>query len=275
MYGVKEILLVVGLVLAAVVGQSLAATEAERLQYIGKILSLLNSKTKCVLPNYEEIDVLLKSFQGLDKSKLTTDHEILASTVLDQWASFQKYLRVGAKGTVVSNAKRLAYEAKVIEYQKMKYGFSVCENERDRRYHDDDDDDDDDQEFQKNPLVRYLKHLREVNRNARKSRVTNYHSSAHQANPVGFGTDLRPAESHTSQQESQEVDQKSHASNWPGDQEQSGESQASNSLGDQKQSQTTSTSQSSTNKGSGRPYRGTFTYHSNARPSRIIFHVNP
>lgn len=134
-----------------------AYSEAENFAYIRKILTKLNNNRECDLPTYEEVDELQKSFSELERTegehltdKLSADEKLVRQTLLDQWESFQKRM---TSAVVIRSAKRRAFLCKVEEYQKAKFGSSICTQiaDRDARIID--------RIFERNPLVRYIKHL--------------------------------------------------------------------------------------------------------------------
>lgn len=158
----NKVLVLSSVLLFAFVGQTLAYTTEESLQYISRILKRLNNDHKCQLPTYEEIDALQKSFEQLDEIEFvySFDQELVRETILHQWTSFQKYL---VEKYVTPGAKRRSFVGRVIRYQLRKYGSSVCENERDGR-NPQAEEEDDDEEFIDNPLVRYAKELKREGR---------------------------------------------------------------------------------------------------------------
>lgn len=134
-----------------------AFTEEENFVFIDKILDLLNNNNECRIPTYEEVDELQASFDELEAlygdslaSKLNNDQKLVRETLLDQWESFQKRM---AAGVVIRTAKRRAFLCKVEQYQEAKYGSSICTSIKDNPGPISD------HIFERNPIVRYLKHL--------------------------------------------------------------------------------------------------------------------
>lgn len=146
------------LLLAQFAFQAMAFSEHENLNYVEKILSLLNDEKMCLLPTYEEVNNLQRSLSELEAAwgseadaKLSNDQKLVKRTLLDQWTSFQRYLNAE---TVTKPAKKRAFLGKVDSYQKQKRGFSICRensNERNQEEHED---------IEKSPLVRYGKKLK-------------------------------------------------------------------------------------------------------------------
>lgn len=134
-----------------------AYTEEENFVFIDKILDLLNNNNECTIPTYEEVDELQASFDELEAlygdslgSKLNNNQKLVRETLLDQWESFQKRM---AAGVVIRTAKRRAFLCKIEQYQEAKYGSSICTSIKDNPGPISD------HIFERNPIVRYLKHL--------------------------------------------------------------------------------------------------------------------
>lgn len=135
-----------------------AYTEDGNFDYINQILAKLNSKNECQLPTYEEIDELNVSFRELEKhyrsperlsSILSDDQKLVRATVLDQWDSFQKRM---TSDIVIRTAKKRSFLCKIEAYQTTKFGFSICINTFDATKKSSD------RIFEKNSIVRYVKH---------------------------------------------------------------------------------------------------------------------
>lgn len=142
----------------AIATNVVAYTEEENFDYINQILAKLNQKKECQLPTYEEIDELNASFKELEKkynnvekldSILNDDQKLVRKTLLDQWESFQKRM---TSGIVIRTAKKRSFLCKIEEYQLAKYGFSICIETFDASKKGSD------KIFEKNPIVRYVKH---------------------------------------------------------------------------------------------------------------------
>lgn len=150
------------LLLFSFIGANLAVssayTEDENLSYINKILNLLNNNDECQLPSYQEIDELQISFDELESlhgpsflNKLTDDQKLVRDTVLDQWKSFQKRM---TSAVVIRSAKRRSFLCRIERYQETKFGSSICTEMKSvpsPAF---------DHIFEKNPLVRYIKHCK-------------------------------------------------------------------------------------------------------------------
>lgn len=135
-----------------------AYTEEENFDYINKILAKLNHRNECQLPSYEEINDLNISFKELEElykspvklnSVLNNDQKLVRETVLDQWESFQKRM---TSDVVIRTAKKRSFLCKIEDYQLAKYGFSICIETIDVTKKSSD------RIFEKNPIVRYVKH---------------------------------------------------------------------------------------------------------------------
>ena len=148
----------IGLLLVLLVGSSASAySEEKNLAYIGRILDLLNNNLECQLPTYAEVDELERSFAELEasygpqfESRLSNDHNLLRRTLLKHWSSFQKRM---TSAVVIRSAKKRAFLGKVEDYQRAKFGDSVCSRFKDSRGPITD------KIFETNPIVRYIKHL--------------------------------------------------------------------------------------------------------------------
>lgn len=150
--------LFVVVLIIAITTNVVAYTEEENFDYINQILAKLNQKKECQLPTYEEIDELNASFKELDKkyensekldSILNDDQKLVRKTLLDQWESFQRRM---TSGIVIRTAKKRSFLCKIEEYQLAKYGFSICIETFDASKKGSD------KIFEKNPIVRYVKH---------------------------------------------------------------------------------------------------------------------
>lgn len=122
----------------------------ENVRFVEMILSFLNNQLECQLPTYAEVDLVQSRLAALEKqtgSMLTDDQKLLRETVLDQWDSFQQYLN---SQNVLKAAKKRAFLGKVERYQEAKFGESICIKQPDTKVLDN-------EEYQKNPLVRYVK----------------------------------------------------------------------------------------------------------------------
>lgn len=153
-------LLLLGCLIGLVTLQAEAFTEEENLIFVESVLKLLNNKEECLLPTYQEVDELQKSFVELEQiygaeleSRLTPDQKLLRETLLDQWESFSKKM---TDGVVIRSAKKRAFICKIESYQTPKHGFSICTKIKDTRAASSD------HIFEKNPLVRYIKHIDEM-----------------------------------------------------------------------------------------------------------------
>lgn len=143
--------------LIAFVGGLLALhNEEENLTYINKILDLLNNKDECQLPSYADVDELQSRFNELELAfgtsfldRLTDDQKLVREKVLDQWDSFYKMLSSSA---YIACAKKRSFLCKIEKYQKAKFGFSICTMIKDVPKQNGD------RTYEKNPLVRFLKH---------------------------------------------------------------------------------------------------------------------
>lgn len=135
-----------------------AYTEKENLDYIERIIKLLNNRDECELPAYSEVDEMQSAFAELEQqygsskfeSMLSDDMRLVRNTVLDQWASFQQRM---SSDVVIRAAKKRSFICKIEEYQLAKYRESVCtrfKNANNKIT---------DRVFEKNPIVRYIKHL--------------------------------------------------------------------------------------------------------------------
>lgn len=136
---------------------AVAYTESETFGYINEILSKLNDNNACRLPSFAEVDELQECFRELEmqygqdlESKLDHDQNLVRATLLDQWDSFQKRMN---DAVVIRSAKKRAFLGKIEKYQKAKFGDSVCTRLSSglRTVPD--------TVFEKNPIVRYVKHL--------------------------------------------------------------------------------------------------------------------
>lgn len=118
----------------SITSQCFASSEEDILN-CAKILNRLNNDKRCDVPTYEETDTLNNCFHDLvpggePKSELVPDLEIAGTTVLYQWASFKKYMFVPKHRGAIRSATHNAFVGKVIQYQKRRYGHSICEAER-------------------------------------------------------------------------------------------------------------------------------------------------
>ena len=143
---------------AAAAADEKVASEEENLLFIEKTLDMLNNRIECQLPSYAQIEELKLSFDELEQlyggkealeSKLSADQKLVRETVLDQWDSFQKRMT----GVVIRSAKKRSFLCKVERYQKQKFGESVCTRIKENLGPISD------KIFEKNPIVRYIKHL--------------------------------------------------------------------------------------------------------------------
>lgn len=136
---------------------SLAYTEQENLAFIDSVLKLLNNNIECQLPTYDEVDEMQKCFVELEQVygselewRLSDDQKLARKTILDQWSSFQQRM---TNAVVIKSAKKRSFICKVEEYQKAKSGESVCARIKDVKGPITD------RIFEKNPIVRYIKHI--------------------------------------------------------------------------------------------------------------------
>lgn len=134
-------------------------SEKENVAFIERIIGQLNNRYECELPSYDEVDEMQKAFgelqeqYGADKfdSMLSDDMRLVLRTVLDQWTSFQERM---SSTVVIRAAKRRSFMCKIEEYQLAKYNAdSVCTRFKDTKSAVTD------KIFEKNPIVRYIKHL--------------------------------------------------------------------------------------------------------------------
>lgn len=135
-----------------------AYTVEENLHFIEKVITKLNDTEECQLPSYLEVDELQTAFGELEQqlgpqkfaSSLSDDMRLVRTTLLDQWDSFQRRM---TSEVVIRAAKRRAFMCKVERYQEAKGGSSICARFKDSSNRVSD------RIFEKNPIVRYLKHL--------------------------------------------------------------------------------------------------------------------
>lgn len=146
-------------VLESTVSYVATYSEEENFYYINQVLDKLNNRDDCQLPTYAEIDELNASFEDLSaqfggreklNSVLNDDQKLVQETVLDQWDSFQKRM---TSGVVIRTAKKRSFLCKIEDYQKAKHGFSICVKLIDPSNRSSD------KIFEKNPIVRYVKHV--------------------------------------------------------------------------------------------------------------------
>lgn len=147
----------IGVVTLVTVGNSLAYTEDENWAFIDKILTLLNNDVKCEIPTIEEVDELQKSFNELEQlygesleQKLSEDQKLVRKTLLSQWSSFRERI---SSAVVIRSAKKRIFLCKIEGYQIGKFGASICTQIKNTSGPISDG------IFEKNPLVRYIKHL--------------------------------------------------------------------------------------------------------------------
>lgn len=148
-------ILLLSLLVNATSGQ--AYSVEENLAYIDKILGYLNNNYQCTLPTYNEVDEMQKCFQELEQawgsefeSRLNDDHKLVRKTILLYWDSFQKHM---TSPVIIRSAKKRTFLCKIEDYQEAKFGDSVCTRIKDIKgpitNH----------IFEKNPVVRYIKHI--------------------------------------------------------------------------------------------------------------------
>lgn len=153
----STVIFIAGVLILVQATSASANTNEEDLGFINMILSFVNNREKCQLPTYSEIDEAQRRFEDLKQKlgpesfaqSLTGDQQLLLQTVLDQWDSFQKYL---TSKIVLKAAKKRAFLGKVVKYQEQKFGESVCIKDPDTKILDN-------QEYERNPLVRYVKQM--------------------------------------------------------------------------------------------------------------------
>lgn len=134
-----------------------AYTDEDNFAFINKIISFLNNEKECQIPTYQEVDELqtvfteLEATHGPDKlmGMLSEDQKLIKDTLLDQWPSFQKRM---TSAVVIRSAKLRSFLCKVEYYQRTKTGHSICTDVKAPKNLSD-------RVFEKNPIVRYVKHL--------------------------------------------------------------------------------------------------------------------
>lgn len=150
----------VGLLLllaALVAGHVDALSQEQNLAYIEKVLDYLNNNRRCTLPTFFEADRLQSCFQELElewgpafESRLTEDQRLVRETLLLKWDLFQRLM---SSAVVIRSAKKRSFLCRVEDYQVSKFGYSVCTRYKDIRGPITD------HIFEKDPVVRYIKHL--------------------------------------------------------------------------------------------------------------------
>ena len=145
------------LVLLASLSPSWALNEEENLEYIGRIMGYLNNNYECTLPTFQEVDQLQVSFTELKsawgaefESRLSEDQQLAQRTLLQYWDEFQRHMN---SAVIVRSAKKRFFLCKIEDYQEAKFGESVCTRIKNVRGPVTN------RIFEKNPTVRYLKHL--------------------------------------------------------------------------------------------------------------------
>lgn len=120
------------LVLASLqLAEIIACGDHENFAYINKIVDSLNVERECNLPSYKEIDELQNSLDKLERTHggdklnelLNDDQKLLRKTLLVQWTSFQKRM---TSEKVIRSAKLRSFLCRIEDYQKAKFGHSIC-----------------------------------------------------------------------------------------------------------------------------------------------------